>query len=47
MKNVMDIRKDLGEEFAKKNGIKVGFMSFFLKAAARALVERPIVNAGR
>ena len=45
MKNVMDLRKDLGEEFAKKNGLKVGFMSFFLKACARALIERPVVNA--
>ena len=45
MKNVMDIRKDLGEEYAKKTGLKLGFMSFFLKACARALVERPIVNA--
>lgn len=45
MKHVMDIRKDLGEEYAKRTGLKLGFMSFFLKAAARALVERPIVNA--
>lgn len=45
MKHVMDIRKELGDEWAKKYGIKLGFMSFFLKAAARALVERPIVNA--
>lgn len=42
---VMDIRKDLGAEWAKKNGLKLGFMSFFLKACARALVERPVVNA--
>lgn len=45
MKHVMDIRKELGDEWAKKYGMKLGFMSFFLKAAARALVERPIVNA--
>lgn len=46
MKNVMDIRKELGEEYAKRTGIKLGFMSFFLKAVGRALVERPVVNAG-
>lgn len=45
MKHVMDIRKELGEEWAKKTGLKLGFMSFFLKACAKALVERPIVNA--
>lgn len=45
MKNVMDMRKELGEEFTKKHGLKIGFMSFFLKACARALVERPIVNS--
>lgn len=45
MKHVMDIRKELGEEYFKRTGLKLGFMSFFLKAAARALVERPVVNA--
>lgn len=46
MKNVMDIRKELGDEYAKRTGLKLGFMSFFLKAVGRALVERPVVNAG-
>lgn len=42
---VMEMRKELGPEFEKRHGIKLGFMSFFIKAAARGLVERPIVNA--
>lgn len=45
MKAVMDIRKELGEEYLKRHSQKLGFMSFFIKAAARAMVERPIVNA--
>lgn len=45
MKAVMDIRKDLGEEWMKRHGTKLGFMSFFIKACARGLVERPVVNA--
>src|SRR5690348_6734886 len=42
---VMQMRKDLGEQFEKANGIKLGFMSFFAKAAANALQRHPIVNA--
>jgi 2-oxoglutarate dehydrogenase E2 component (dihydrolipoamide succinyltransferase) len=34
---VMAMRKELGESFEKANGIKLGFMSFFAKAAANAL----------
>jgi len=45
MKAVMDLRKELGEEFLKLHGTKLGFMSFFIKAIARGLVERPVVNA--
>ena len=45
MHEVMQIRKDLGDEFLKRHGIKLGFMSFFVKACAKALEERPIVNA--
>jgi len=45
MKACMDIRKELGEEFLKRHGTKLGFMSFFIKACARAMVERPVVNA--
>ena len=38
---VMAMRKDLGEPFEKANGIKLGFMSFFAKAAAEALQALP------
>jgi Pyruvate/2-oxoglutarate dehydrogenase complex, dihydrolipoamide acyltransferase (E2) component, and related enzymes len=47
MSNAMECRKELGEEFAKKHNIKLGFMSFFIKAAANALKAQPIVNAGK
>ena len=39
------IRKELGEQFEKANGIKLGYMSFFVKAACEALKRHPIVNA--
>ena len=42
---VVKLRKSLGEQFQKTHGIKLGFMSFFVKAAAEALKRRPIVNA--
>jgi 2-oxoglutarate dehydrogenase E2 component (dihydrolipoamide succinyltransferase) len=42
---VSAMRKELGEQFEKANGIKLGFMSFFVKAAAEALKRHPIVNA--
>ncbi|HMB56318.1 MAG TPA: dihydrolipoyllysine-residue succinyltransferase [Arenimonas sp.] len=42
---VMAMRKDLGEPFEKTHGIKLGFMSFFAKAAANALAKYPVVNA--
>jgi 2-oxoglutarate dehydrogenase E2 component (dihydrolipoamide succinyltransferase) len=45
MKAVMDIRKTYKESFEKKHGIRLGFMSFFLKAAVKALREYPEVNA--
>lgn len=38
-------RKALGEDFLKKYGVKLGFMSFFLKAATLALQEYPVVNS--
>ena len=38
-------RKELGEDFQKAHGIKLGFMSFFVKAAANALQRYPVVNA--
>ncbi len=43
--NVMAVRKALGEQFQKDHGIKLGFMSFFAKAAANALQRHPAVNA--
>jgi len=42
---VMAMRKELGEQFQKENGIKLGFMSFFAKAAANALQRHPVINA--
>jgi len=45
MKAVMDMRKSQGEAFQKAYGIKLGFMSFFVKAAANALQRFPVVNA--
>ncbi|TWI03726.1 2-oxoglutarate dehydrogenase E2 component [Luteimonas cucumeris] len=45
MKAVMDMRKSQGEAFQKAYGIKLGFMSFFAKAAANALLRHPAVNA--
>ncbi len=45
LKAVMDMRKSQGEAFEKANGVKLGFMSFFVKAAANALARHPVVNA--
>ncbi len=42
---VVKMRKALGEQFQKTHGIKLGFMSFFVKAAAEALKRHPVVNA--
>src|SRR6185312_244060 len=42
---VMKMRKSLGEAFQKEHGVKLGFMSFFVKAAAEALKRYPYVNA--
>ncbi|BDU21292.1 2-oxoglutarate dehydrogenase complex dihydrolipoyllysine-residue succinyltransferase [Dyella sp. GSA-30] len=42
---VSKMRKTLGEQFEKSNGVKLGFMSFFVKAAAEALKRHPVVNA--
>ncbi|MBU6246602.1 MAG: 2-oxoglutarate dehydrogenase complex dihydrolipoyllysine-residue succinyltransferase [Xanthomonadaceae bacterium] len=42
---VVKMRKSLGESFEKANGIKLGFMSFFVKAAAEALKRHPVINA--
>jgi 2-oxoglutarate dehydrogenase E2 component (dihydrolipoamide succinyltransferase) len=45
LRSVMAMRKELGEQFQKDHGIKLGFMSFFAKAAANALQKYPVVNA--
>ena len=42
---VVKMRKALGEQFEKSNGVKLGFMSFFVKAAAEALKRHPVINA--
>jgi 2-oxoglutarate dehydrogenase E2 component (dihydrolipoamide succinyltransferase) len=45
MSNVISLRQKYREEFEKKHGIKLGFMSFFVKAAVEALKAIPSVNA--
>ncbi|WP_449467011.1 dihydrolipoyllysine-residue succinyltransferase [Stenotrophomonas humi] len=45
LSKVSAARKELQEEFVKAHGIKLGFMSFFVKAAANALQRFPLVNA--
>jgi len=45
MSAYMAMRKDFGDHFLKKHGIKLGFMSGFVKASALALQEQPVVNA--
>lgn len=42
---VMELRNQYKESFEKKHGVKMGFMSFFVKAAVNALKEIPAVNA--
>ncbi|MGK0618766.1 2-oxoglutarate dehydrogenase complex dihydrolipoyllysine-residue succinyltransferase [Meiothermus cerbereus] len=42
---VMELRKEYGEAFQKKYGLKLGFMSFFVKAVVQALQEIPQLNA--
>ena len=45
MAPVMELRKRHGEDFLKKYGVKLGFMSFFVKAAVQAMKEVPAINA--
>ncbi len=45
MTNVMELRNNYKDAFEKKYGTKLGFMSFFVKAAVNALKEFPAVNA--
>jgi len=46
MGNVMAVRNRYKELFEKKHGVKLGFMSFFVRASVQALKEIPAVNAG-
>src|SRR5215467_5454092 len=45
MQPVMDLRNKYKDRFEKEHGVKLGFMSFFVKAAVAALKKYPIVNA--
>lgn len=45
MTEVKTLRAVLGPEFAEKHGVRLGFMSFFVKAAVAALKDFPLVNA--
>ena len=45
MTNIMEMRKQYKELFIKKHGVKLGFMSFFVKACVQALKDVPAVNA--
>jgi 2-oxoglutarate dehydrogenase E2 component (dihydrolipoamide succinyltransferase) len=45
MQPVMDLRRKYQERFEKEHGVKLGFMSFFVKASVHALKKYPIVNA--
>jgi len=44
MTAVMDLRKAVQEDFMKKHGVKLGFMSFFVKAVTQALKDVPSIN---
>lgn len=45
MKPIMELRKKYQDQFVKAHGVKLGFMSFFVKAATEALKKFPAVNA--
>lgn len=45
MKPIMDLRAKYKEKFEKEHGVKLGFMSFFVKAAVATLKKYPVVNA--
>jgi 2-oxoglutarate dehydrogenase E2 component (dihydrolipoamide succinyltransferase) len=45
MQKIMDLRARYRDEFERAHGVKLGFMSFFVKACCMALAEMPIVNA--
>ncbi|NCZ58811.1 MAG: 2-oxoglutarate dehydrogenase complex dihydrolipoyllysine-residue succinyltransferase, partial [Betaproteobacteria bacterium] len=45
MQPVMDLRKKYAERFEKEHGVRLGFMSFFVKAVVHGLKKYPVVNA--
>ena len=45
MKPIMNLRKQYGEKFEKQHGVRLGFMSFYIKAVVEALKRYPEVNA--
>ncbi|OUU75071.1 MAG: dihydrolipoamide succinyltransferase [Methylococcaceae bacterium TMED69] len=45
MSEIIKMRKDYQDDFIKKHGIKLGFMSIFVKATVQALKEYPVINA--
>ena len=45
MAPVMEMRKKFQDKFEKEHGVKIGFMSFFVKAAVHALKKYPVLNA--
>ncbi len=45
MKAVIDLRNQYKDKFEKEHGVKLGFMSFFVKAAVAALKKYPVLNA--
>ncbi len=45
MAPVMEMRKKFQDAFSKEHGVKIGFMSFFVKAAVHALKKYPVINA--
>jgi 2-oxoglutarate dehydrogenase E2 component (dihydrolipoamide succinyltransferase) len=45
MAPVMEMRKRFQDKFEKEHGVKIGFMSFFVKAAVHALKKYPVINA--
>ncbi len=45
MAPVMDMRKKYQDKFEKEHGVKLGFMSFFVKAAVAALKKYPVINS--
>jgi len=45
--NIVEFRKKYADQFLKRHNLKLGFMSAFVKASACALLDNPIVNAGK